>query len=187
MVIGHKENGKFHPHNKSKKISSDDSDWSLTLGGEEPKPIIDNYAKIQRVAKNQFFGDIILETRKGNIPCEIPPSYYVVFGSNREGRHGKGMALKAKQCWGAKYGQGRGLQGQSYALPTKETPYRSLSEDQVKREVDMFLDYARRNKDKHFLVGAVGTRNAGFSVEFMRSLFKNARNERNITLPDLFM
>jgi len=43
---GHTENGKFHPHNKSKKISSDD--WSLTLGGEAQKTITDDYARIRQ-------------------------------------------------------------------------------------------------------------------------------------------
>ena len=43
-----------------------------------------------------------------------------VFGSNPEGRHGKGAAYVAKTKFGAKQGQGEGLQGNSYALPTKD-------------------------------------------------------------------
>lgn len=43
-----------------------------------------------------------------------------VFGSNPEGRHGAGAAKVAVKMFGAKYGQGEGLQGNSYALPTKE-------------------------------------------------------------------
>ena len=43
-----------------------------------------------------------------------------VFGSNKQGRHGKGAALTARTKFGAIYGQARGLQGQSYAIVTKE-------------------------------------------------------------------
>jgi hypothetical protein len=42
-----------------------------------------------------------------------------VFGSNLAGRHGKGAALWARQHRGAIYGQGIGLQGNSYAIPSK--------------------------------------------------------------------
>lgn len=41
-----------------------------------------------------------------------------VFGSNPEGRHGAGAA-KAAMKFGAKYGIGVGMQGQSYAMVTK--------------------------------------------------------------------
>ena len=43
----------------------------------------------------------------------------LVFGSNPEGRHGRGAALLAYRKWGAVQGQGRGLQGRSYGLVTK--------------------------------------------------------------------
>lgn len=43
-----------------------------------------------------------------------------VFGSNPEGRHGAGAAKTAVQKFGAIYGQGEGLQGNAYALPTKD-------------------------------------------------------------------
>ena len=42
-----------------------------------------------------------------------------VFGSNPEGRHGAGAAKIAREQFGAIYGQGEGLQGNAYALPTK--------------------------------------------------------------------
>ena len=42
-----------------------------------------------------------------------------VFGSNLAGRHGKGAAKFAKDYHGAIYGRGVGLQGTSYAIPTK--------------------------------------------------------------------
>ena len=42
-----------------------------------------------------------------------------VFGSNPEGEHGAGNARAAVNAFGAIYGQGEGLQGDAYALPTK--------------------------------------------------------------------
>tara|TARA_R110000851_G_scaffold57574_7_gene134082 strand:- start:18562 stop:19023 length:462 start_codon:yes stop_codon:yes gene_type:complete len=48
----------------------------------------------------------------------LKPNEVFVFGSNPEGRHGMGSA-KAAYRFGAKYGQGRGLSGQTYALVTK--------------------------------------------------------------------
>ena len=49
---------------------------------------------------------------------ELKPNEIFVFGSNWAGRHGKGAALQAVK-WGAKYGVGLGLEGQTFALPTK--------------------------------------------------------------------
>ena len=43
-----------------------------------------------------------------------------VFGSNEHGRHGGGAAHTAVIKFGAIMGQGEGLQGQSYAIPTME-------------------------------------------------------------------
>jgi hypothetical protein len=43
-----------------------------------------------------------------------------VFGSNPEGRHGAGSAKTAREKFGAIRGQGEGLQGNSYAIPTKD-------------------------------------------------------------------
>ena len=45
-----------------------------------------------------------------------------VFGSNLKGIHGAGAALFARTHCGAVLGQGEGLQGQSYALPTCDGP-----------------------------------------------------------------
>ena len=54
----------------------------------------------------------------GETITQLEPNYVFVFGSNPEGRHGAGAA-KAALKFGAKYGIGRGLQGQTYALVTK--------------------------------------------------------------------
>lgn len=41
-----------------------------------------------------------------------------VFGSNLKGIHGGGAARVALEKFGAVWGQGTGLQGNSYAIPT---------------------------------------------------------------------
>ena len=62
-----------------------------------------------------------MRTYKGNITPE--PDTIFVFGSNPEGRHGAGSAKVAREQFGAIYGQGEGLQGSAYALPTTELRY----------------------------------------------------------------
>lgn len=54
----------------------------------------------------------------GNVPEDKDVIF--VFGSNPEGRHGAGAAKVARLRFGAVYGKGRGLQGRSYAIPTKD-------------------------------------------------------------------
>jgi len=49
-----------------------------------------------------------------------------VFGSNLAGRHGKGAALHARKHYGAIYGQGWGRQGNSYAIPTKDSKLKTV-------------------------------------------------------------
>ncbi len=49
---------------------------------------------------------------------ELAPNEVFVFGSNLQGMHGGGAARKAYKDFGAIMGQGVGLQGQSYAIPS---------------------------------------------------------------------
>ncbi len=90
-----------------------------------------------------------------------------VFGSNPEGIHGAGGA-KAALVFGAKFGNGRGLQGSSYALVTKNlnagfiekstgikyevAGFCSVSESQIKTNINELYDCARNNPEKSFLI-----------------------------------
>ena len=47
---------------------------------------------------------------------ELHPDEIFVFGSNLEGAHGGGAAYLAWKKWGAIWGQGTGLQGQTYGI-----------------------------------------------------------------------
>ena len=55
-----------------------------------------------------------------NEATKLKSNQIFVFGSNTQGRHGKGSALVARLNFGAIYGQAYGLQGQSYAIVTKD-------------------------------------------------------------------
>jgi len=96
-----------------------------------------------------------------------------VFGSNLAGRHGKGAAKHAALHFGAQYGIGRGRTGNAYALPTKDERLEVRTEQEVKRDIDMFLEYAASMPDHHFIVTAVGTGLAGFDPYDIACMFGN--------------
>ncbi len=70
-----------------------------------------------------------------------------VFGSNLAGRHGKGAALFARQKHGAVYGQGVGLQGHSYAIPTKDEQLRTLPLEAIREHVEEFKRFAAEHRE----------------------------------------
>ena len=97
-----------------------------------------------------------------------------VFGSNLAGRHGKGAALFAR-CWrGAIYGQGIGLQGNSYAIPTKNERLRTLPLYAIKQHVDTFLEFARSRPDLTFQVTRIGCGLAGYTDAQIKPMFEDA-------------
>ena len=117
----------------------------------------------------------------------LAPNEVLVFSSNNQGRHGKGLALLALQKAGAKYGQARGLQGQSYAIVTKDLRIgeRSVPLDEIKAEVEEFYKVALNNPDTVFYVPKIGCSLAGFTVQEMTSLFHSIEDKRpsNVRLP----
>ncbi len=105
-----------------------------------------------------------------------------VFGSNLEGRHGGGAAAVAKK-WGAIWGQGVGLQGQTYAIPTMQGGVET-----IKPYVNEFLLFAKAHPELKFLVTEIGCGIAGFTVQEIAPLFKAALEENieNVYLPQRF-
>ena len=99
-----------------------------------------------------------------------------VFGSNEQGIHGAGAALFARKSYGAQMGKGIGHYGNSYALPTKSTPVRSLNLREIATHVGIFLAYARDHQEYSFKVTAVGCGLAGFKPEQIAPLFNGAPN-----------
>lgn len=105
-----------------------------------------------------------------------------VFGSNLGGFHGGGAARVALESFGAVWGQGVGLQGQSYAIPTMHGGV-----EVIKPYVDEFINFAREHRDKKFLVTPIGCGIAGFTAEEMAPLFADAIDDENIILPESFV
>lgn len=86
-----------------------------------------------------------------------------VFGSNLAGIHGAGSAKYALDYYGATFGQGQGLQGNSYAVPTKgANVYSTLPLDQIKIYVDQLMEDATERTDLEFMITRIGTGNAGY-------------------------
>ena len=110
-----------------------------------------------------------------------------VFGSNLAGRHGKGAA-KTAMNWGAKYGKAEGLQGQTYALPTvNQLVTKKLPLHEIEMFVKNFIQFAKDNPDKEFLVTEVGCGLAGYFPREIAPLFKEAIGIKNIHLPINFI
>jgi hypothetical protein len=108
-----------------------------------------------------------------------------VFGSNLAGRHGKGAALYARQHHGALYGQAVGLQGNSYAIPTKDEYLRTLPLEAIRQYVDEFKRFAADHPEMTFQVTAIGCGLAGYKPEQIAPLFANA--PPNCMLPAEFV
>lgn len=105
-----------------------------------------------------------------------------VFGSNLEGHHDGGAARVALERFGAIYGQGVGIQGQSYAIPTMFD-----SVDKIKPYVDDFLDLAYEWDQNTFYVTRIGCGIAGFTDEEIAPLFAAAIDSYNVVLPQSFI
>lgn len=97
-----------------------------------------------------------------------------VFGSNLAGRHGKGAALYAVQHHGAIYGQGIELQGNSYAIATKNAHLQSLSLSEIAVHVDDFIEFAKSTPNFQYNVTPIGTGLAGYTHEQIAPMFKDA-------------
>ena len=107
-----------------------------------------------------------------------------VFGSNKAGRHGRGAAKHALQYCGAIYGQDEGLQGRSYAIPTKERDWKIRSLPDIKEAVVRFLRFADEHAEMTFQVTRVGCGLARLPDEEIFPLFKAAPT--NCLLPGIW-
>lgn len=107
-----------------------------------------------------------------------------VFGSNLAGRHGKGAALFARQHRGAIYGRGEGIQGNSYAIPTKDATLKTLPLASIKSAVERFLEYARDCPDMQFQLTPIGCGLAGYRHDEIAPMFLDAPG--NVRIPREF-
>ena len=113
---------------------------------------------------------------------ELKANEIFVFGSNLAGSHGGGAARLAYERFGAVWGQGVGLQGQSYGLPTMHGGVEA-----IKPYVDEFIRFAKQHPKQKFLVTKIGCGIAGFYVEEIAPLFRDAIDVENIILPEDFV
>lgn len=126
--------------------------------------------------------------RTGTLPTRIIPSVIYslapneifVFGSNALGMHHAGAARVAYNEFGAEWGNGEGLQGQSYSIPTME------GEHNTKLAIMRFTQYAREHPELKFLVTPVGCGIAGNTPEEIAPMFKDAAYLENVYLPISF-
>ena len=113
---------------------------------------------------------------------ELGPNDIFFFGSNLAGAHAGGAARLASQKFGAIWGQGVGLQGNSYAIPTMQGGIET-----IKPYVDEFIEFAKSHPELTFYVTKIGCGIAGFKEEEIAPLFKTAINIPNIRLPEDFV
>ena len=121
-----------------------------------------------------------------DIISRLDENQIFVFGSNLSGRHGKGAA-KTALGWGAIWGQGAGLQGRTYGIPTKDrTIRRTLTVLEIAPFVNDFVIFAISRPDLDFLVTEIGCGLAGLRPKEVAPLFEKAKHVDNIYLPARF-
>lgn len=130
------------------------------------------------------------KTYKGVIES-LTEKQIFVFGSNTQGRHGKGGALKAKEKFGAIYGQAEGLQGQSYAIITKDIssyPYKSNDIKNIVSQIGILYEKATEMSDYEFYVcySGKGLNLNGYSSDEMAIMFSHFHIPENIVFEDEF-
>lgn len=154
--------------------------------GELPKYVKRQKTK-KKTKKTPKGKPLDVKTYEGKIKS-LESNQIFVFGSNPEGRHGKGAALTAKEKFQAEYGVGRGLTGQSYALVTKnlaagfveestgityeKSGEQSVSKEQIIDNIKEMYDKARELSDKEFMVAYTVSKNLnGYSSQEMADMF----------------
>ena len=120
----------------------------------------------------------------------LGPGEIFVFGSNLKGLHGGGAA-KAAMKFGAEWGNGVGIQGQTYAIPTLSlpggAPENMLPVPEIGKYVNEFIRYAAHHPENHFYVTPIGCGIAGFTPAQIAPLFKDALKLDNVSLPEDFL
>ena len=142
------------------------------------------YSKIERfydqmTSDEDFFNE---KAAAGRVTPDridgLAPNQVFVFGSNLQGAHTGGAARLAHERFGAVWGQGVGLQGRSYAIPTMQGGV-----DTIKPYVDEFVEFAAQHPEMTFLVTRIGCGIAGFVPEEIAPLFARAVALPNVWFP----
>jgi len=98
--------------------------------------------------------EISRNTYKGLIKT-LKENQFFVFGSNVEGRHGKGAANQALTYFGAIYGQSIGFQGNSYGICTKDLRKKihpSVSKNYIMVQILKLYEIAEEHPELEFFI-----------------------------------
>jgi hypothetical protein len=117
---------------------------------------------------------------------ELKENEIFVFGSNTAGIHGAGAAKLAHQKFGAIWGVGFGLAGQSFAIPSKDDKIETMPLNMIQSYVTQFIKFTKTMPQLTFLVIEIGCGLANLTPEEVAPLFKDAVNIENIHLPERF-
>lgn len=131
--------------------------------------------------KKQIMEKDFTQRTTPDLISSLKPGEIFVFGSNLRGMHAGGAAYAAYRQFGAVIGQGVGLQGQSYAIPTMQG-----GPETIQPYVSEFIGFAREHPEMTFLVTRIGCGIAGFEPSDIAPLFAEAKNVQNIHLPQDF-
>ncbi|MCI5680896.1 MAG: ADP-ribosylglycohydrolase family protein [Bacteroidales bacterium] len=113
--------------------------------------------------------------------AQLKPNEVFVFGSNAQGMHYGGAAAFAVAHFGAVMGNGEGMQGQTYAIPTME------GLDNLRPAVERFIEFAKAHTEQIFLVTPIGCGIAGYEPEDIAPMFAEALPLANVYLPQSFI
>lgn len=162
------------------KFMEDECSYSMvrpSVGAKMPRPSVG--------ANRDFIFRDMDKKKKGRVTPEwiddLQENQVFVFGSNLAGMHGGGAARVARLRFGAVMGNGVGMQGRSYAIPTMQGGTKT-----IRPYVNDFIAYAKEHPELTFLVTPIGCGIAGFEPEDIAPLFEEASNVENIWLPESF-
>ena len=162
------------------KFMEDECSYSMarpSVGAKMPRPSVG--------ANRDFIFRDMDKKKKGRVTPEwiddLQENQVFVFGSNLAGMHGGGAARVARLRFGAVMGNGVGMQGRSYAIPTMQGGTKT-----IRPYVNDFIAYAKEHPELTFLVTPIGCGIAGFEPEDIAPLFEEASNVENIWLPKSF-
>lgn len=162
------------------KFMEDECSYSMarpSVGAKMPRPSVG--------ANRDFILRDMDKKKKGRVTPEwiddLQENQVFVFGSNLAGMHGGGAARIARLRFGAVMGNGVGMQGRSYAIPTMQG-----GTETIRPYVNDFIAYAKEHPELTFLVTPIGCGIAGFEPEDIAPLFEEASNVENIWLPKSF-
>lgn len=171
---------KYGLSTRYEKFMEDECSYSMarpSVGAKMPRPSVG--------ANRDFIFRDMDKKKKGRVTPswidDLQENHVFVFGSNLAGMHGGGAARVARLRFGAVMGNGVGMQGRSYAIPTMQG-----GTETIRPYVNDFIAYAKEHPELTFLVTPIGCGIAGFEPEDIAPLFELASNVENIWLPKSF-